>query len=139
MPYRAPIGPVFGPSLPCWLLVGFRGGSRYVDGVCWGVGGVLGCKGGSRYFEGFWGFPYLKMKKVSWFVGFLASWFLMFYRFSDIKDVSRIHLRKIPCVLKMLGKTNCFGPEQNSKSFKSIQWCFKQTCITIPPRIIRRI
>ena len=35
-----------------------------------GVGMV---RGGSRYVEGCWGFPYVEMKKVAWFLGFLVS------------------------------------------------------------------
>ena len=36
---------------------------------------VVGCMGGNRNVEGCWGFPYLKIKRVSWFLfyGFLVS------------------------------------------------------------------
>ena len=47
---------------------------------------VVGCRGGSRYVEGCWGFPFVKIKTflgfsgswflVSWFIGFKVSWFL---------------------------------------------------------------
>ena len=46
---------------------------------------VVGCKGGSRYVEGCWGFPYLKMKKVSWFLG---SSFLELPWTEDVKQIT---------------------------------------------------
>ena len=48
---------------------------------------LVGYKGGSRYVEGRWGLPYFGMQKVSWFLGFLC---FMDLRISKIYQDSTI-------------------------------------------------
>ena len=77
-------------------------------------------RGGSRYVEECWGFRYLKIKKISCFLGFLC--------FMDIR-ISKIYqdttIVKLCFFVSTLWECNCFGPNKSSTVLNIYKRCSK--------------